>query len=418
MSAPGNKGSVFAWNAAASALQSGHTILLLMLVSRADGADDAGILTIACAIANLVLVGGKYGVRQFQVSDIGGQYRWETYVRARVLTLAAVSAALAGVLAARVLSGVYSGRKSLTVLCFCGVRLVDAAEDVFHGELQKRGKLALAAKIIVCRYLLYLTIFGAVYGKSRSLLPAAGAGAAVSFGAAIALNLWAAGGYGDASGEKRRGMVRSLLRECLPLGIMSLLSAYLSNAPKYVIDTRLSDAEQAKFNYVFMPVFAFCLLGMFLYQPMIVPYAKLWKGREGKTFRRMRLRQTFLLEGIIAAVLVLSKFAGIPVLSAVFGVDLKGYETHLLILVLGGGFFAVIQYYAMLITVMRGQKWLLAGFCVTSAVSALFGKAVVERGGLFGVSVFFAVLTGALGLYLRIVCAVKGRVGGQGNAME
>lgn len=402
------KENVFGWNAAAAVLQSGHTVLLLMFAAHVGGAEDAGILTIACAVANLLLVAGKYGVRQFQVSDIACKYRRETYVRARLITLGAGAAALVCVLMLRAWSGVYSERKALTMFFFCVVRMVDAMEDAFHGELQKRGELALASKLIVGRYLLYLTIFTAVYGKSKRLLLAAGAGAAASLCAAAALNFWAAKSCCNARGEKQNAAaVWLLLRECLPLGIMSVLSAYLSNAPKYIIDSRLSDSEQAKFNYVFMPVFAFCLLGMFLFQPMIVPYAKMQKNGERKMFRRVRLRQTFLLEGLTAAVLVLAKPVGIPVLSAVFGADLKGYETHLLILVLGGGFFAVIQYYVMLLTVMRASKWVLAGFCAASALSALFGDAVVRRGGLLGISVFFAVLAGALGLYLRIVCAVK-----------
>ena len=51
---------------------------------------------------------------------------------------------------------------------------------------------------------------------------------------------------------------------------------------------------------------------------------------------------------------------GIPVLSVVYGVDLAGYKTELMVLLLGGGFLAYTSFYQMILTVIRRQNWLIA----------------------------------------------------------
>ena len=78
--------SAYLWNTSAAMLNAFQTVFILMLISRIDPIIDAGVFTIAFAIGNLMLAVGKYGVRQFQVSDIKEKYSFREYVFSRVLT--------------------------------------------------------------------------------------------------------------------------------------------------------------------------------------------------------------------------------------------------------------------------------------------------------------------------------------------
>ena len=51
---------------------------------RTPGISDAGILTIAFAIANLLVNIGKFGMRGFQVTDVRNQYCFNTYLSSRI----------------------------------------------------------------------------------------------------------------------------------------------------------------------------------------------------------------------------------------------------------------------------------------------------------------------------------------------
>ena len=68
--------SAYLWNTSAAMLTAFQTVFILMLISRIDPIIDAGVFTIAFAIGNLMLAIGKYGVRQFQVSDVEERYRF------------------------------------------------------------------------------------------------------------------------------------------------------------------------------------------------------------------------------------------------------------------------------------------------------------------------------------------------------
>ena len=78
--------SAYLWNTCAAMLNAFQTVFILMLISRIDPVIDAGVFTIAFAIGNLMMTIGKYGIRQFQVSDVEEKYSFKEYTAARIIT--------------------------------------------------------------------------------------------------------------------------------------------------------------------------------------------------------------------------------------------------------------------------------------------------------------------------------------------
>ena len=71
--------SSYLWNSASAMLNSFQTVVILMVISRIDPVNDAGIFVIAYAIGNLMLTIGRYGIRQFQASDVVEKYSYREY---------------------------------------------------------------------------------------------------------------------------------------------------------------------------------------------------------------------------------------------------------------------------------------------------------------------------------------------------
>ena len=69
-----SKKNLYIWNTLATALNSGQTFIILFFISQSGDHTDAGVFTIAYALANLAIMIGRYGVRQYQVSDIEQKY--------------------------------------------------------------------------------------------------------------------------------------------------------------------------------------------------------------------------------------------------------------------------------------------------------------------------------------------------------
>ena len=80
------KRRAFLWNTASGILNAGQSAIVLIFVAHCLNKTDAGIFTIAYALANLVMIVGKYGLRNYQVTDIEDQFSFNQYFTSRLIT--------------------------------------------------------------------------------------------------------------------------------------------------------------------------------------------------------------------------------------------------------------------------------------------------------------------------------------------
>ena len=73
------KAGAFFWNTASGVINAGQSAIILILISYFLTKIDAGIYTIAIAIGNIVSVFSKYGMRNYQVTDIEEKYNFTTH---------------------------------------------------------------------------------------------------------------------------------------------------------------------------------------------------------------------------------------------------------------------------------------------------------------------------------------------------
>ena len=395
--------TAYIWNTWAAMLNSFQSVLILMVISRIDPVTDAGVFTIAFAIGNLMLTIGQYGIRQFQVSDVQEKYSFREYVGVRVITsclMVIVSFFYVGI---HYYTGAYDFEKSIAVFLICLSKTIDSVEDVFQGRLQQRERLDIGAKAMTVRLLGYIITFISSYLLTENLITASLLALLASLFLCLVLNGTAIRNFESMVVAWEGRNVKYMFIECFPLFLAAYLVIYIGNAPKYAIDAVLSSQEQACFNYIFMPVFVIGLLSRFIYQPMIGKMALLWhKGELGK-FLSMVAKQSAIMIGLTVFVLIGGFLLGIPALSIVYGVNLTGYKAELMVLLLGGGFLAYTSFYQMVLTVIRRQNWLIAGYLLGYVLFLLLGRWTVEQGGILGVSVFYTIVVAVIAVYFAMV---------------
>ena len=391
--------SAYLWNTSAAMLNAFQTVFILMLISRIDPVIDAGIFTIAFAIGNLMLSIGKFGVRQFQVSDVKETYSFKEYVFLRILTCVLMILAFSAYVGYYYAVGAYSTEKCLVILLVCMTKVVDAVEDVLHGMLQQHIRLDIAGKILTIRITSYIIVYLIIYAATQNLLMTSLIALAVSVVQFLILNYIA---FKEFDIQWKQGVkwfqIWNLGRECFPLFIASYLVIYIGNAPKYAIDKVMSSEAQACFNYIFMPVFVISLMSQFVYQPVISKMALLWHEKNISQFKKMIFKQTGLIVLLSVAAVVGGYILGIPVLSIIYGVNLEAYKTALVILLLGGGALAFVNFLQMIITIARKQNLLIIGYFLTFLAFLFCGKMVVKSFGIVGISVFYTLLVSVIGL--------------------
>ncbi len=443
--------SAYLWNTSAAMLNAFQTVFILMLISRIDPVIDAGIFTIAFAIGNLMLSIGKFGVRQFQVSDVKETYSFKEYVFLRILTCVLMILAFSAYVGYYYAVGAYSTEKCLVILLVCMTKVVDAAEDVLHGMLQQHIRLDIAGKILTIRIASYIIVYLIIYAATQNLLMVSLIALAVSVVQFLILNyiafkefdiqwkqgvkwfqIWNLGRecfplfiasylviyIGNAPKyaidkvkefdiQWKQGVkwfqIWNLGRECFPLFIASYLVIYIGNAPKYAIDKVMSSEAQACFTYIFMPVFVISLLSQFVYQPVISKMALLWHEKNIPLLKKMIFKQISLIIVLSAAAVLGGYILGVPVLSIIYGVNLEAYKTPLVILLFGGGALAFVNFLQMIITIARKQNWLIIGYLLAFFVFLFFGKIVVEYYGIVGISTFYTLVVSEIGIIFAVL---------------
>lgn len=377
------------WNAAAVGVYACQSPVILVFVSRCAGLADAGMVSIAFAAANIFWSLARYGVRNYQVTDLTGRFSLRTYIWHRMLTCASAGLACLAWLAFQAGTGLYTVEKAGILLAVTGFRLMDAMEDVFVGAYQRRGRLDAGAKRMLVRLVLSALAVCVCILTGLSVSISFLAGTAVS----VVLLFWMYWGpsvsMADVSDTQKQAeetfyAVRQLFLECLPLCIGTTLTIFIGNAPKYLIDWYLDDQTQAVYGFLMLPVFVLTMLVQFLYQPMVKNIGELWIQKKKTVIIKQAAVQCFLVIGVVILLHLLGSEMGLLALSGIYQVRLQIYQEEFAWLLAGGGCFALASYVSVLLTAARRQSFLAAGSALSFLVCIGFGKRFLAAGGLAG----------------------------------
>lgn len=372
--------SAYIWNSIGSLINAFQSVIILVFLTRLTTLEDAGIFTLAFANANLFLNLGKFGMRNYQASDVLPHYSFDAYRKSRFITcVLMVFCGVCHLLLSAQLND-YTLYKSLCIFTMILLKTTDAVEDVYNGAFQQEGRLDISGKQMTLRMCLMIAAFIIGAALTKNLVTATLIAFAVSLGVLLLSLSYIAHRYELPHQYKTEPNKTcwSLLRECTPLFISAFLLFYIGNAPKYAIDTHLSDVAQAQYGFIAMPVFVVSLFAQFVYMPLVEPLSEMWVHNERRRFVSTISKQVLIIAGITAVCVGGAALLGVPVLSAFYNTDLSPFKLELSILVLGGGFLALASLFTMGITVMRKQRSLTIGY-IAVTVFAYFSSDIMVK---------------------------------------
>ena len=395
------KQSVF-WNMMSSGLNSIVSMLLLWVVTLLNGVSDAGIFSLGFSTAQMMLTIGNYGMRNYQATDVTNKYSMRIYEASRIVTNIIMMISVLGFVW---FEGYYFEKAMITIL-LCLLKVTDAIDDVYGGYYQVKGRLDISGKIMSIRIIAYVTgfVFSLIF--THDLILSCLIATIIS---TIVLILLVHSTKIVIPLEKpvfHWKEIWSLLVECFPLCISAFLLIYMGNAPKYAIDTYLTAKDQAYYTYLFMPCFVTNLFVGFALQPLLVRLSKSWVHKEYRKFIKLCGLIFAGAVAISAFIIVAGAILGCPVLSVVFGVSLAKYRNVLIILLIGGAFFAFAVIEQVILTVMRRQLYLLIGFGIASAVALFISGVLVKKWALLGAAYAYTISAGTLFLVLAFMICI------------
>jgi O-antigen/teichoic acid export membrane protein len=157
------------------------------------------------------------------------------------------------------------------------------------------------------------------------------------------------------------------------------------------VDAYASDCNYV-FGALFMPTAVINLFSGMIFKPVLTTLTACYERHQYKDF----LRLLGILMGVVAGLTVICMagawLLGVPVLSAIYAVDLAPYKAELLILLVGGGFNAagILAYYALV--VMRRQKYILGCYGITFAFTCVLPFMLVKNMKIRGAAIAFVLV--------------------------
>ncbi|MGI6766060.1 MAG: lipopolysaccharide biosynthesis protein [Lentihominibacter sp.] len=398
--------SIYIWNTIAGLVVALQSAVILIVITRTNGLEDAGIFSIAFAVSSLMLFIGEFGVRKFQVSDVDEKYSFTDYYTVRIITCAGMIIASFIYVGYSLVFGNYSVLKFAILIIVCLTKVIDAYADVFYGRFQQVGRLDIAAKTSSFRVILGTAACMAALVITHNLLASVIAWFFTILITMLMSTLVVAPDFCEIKIESTFNKIKGILIACFPLFLGYFLLLYVGNAPKYAIDTCMNEVAQAKFNFIFMPVFIVGMLANFVFNPILVSLAEAWTTGKYKKFSRMVYRQIGVI-GVITLVTIAGGYIiGCWLLGVIYDTDLMPLRIEMCILLIGGGMLALVNFFAVVVTVIRCQQYLTWGYLAVAIIAKALSNYLVNSYGITGASLLYTGLMSLLTIVFAITLAV------------
>lgn len=390
-------------NLCASLIYSIQSALLLLVVTRVGGLYQAGIFSIIYTVTQTLASLGSYSMRSFQVSDVKNEYSFRNYYSSRIVTCFLMMVAC---LLYAIIKGL-PWEQVIVVLVFGIYRTVDGLEDVYHGFVQKEGRLDVSSVAVFLRIIVSVLMFMISYVLFRNLLIASTILAMTSIGIYFLFNRILKQEYGQLKTEFGTERVLALLQTCFPIFAGAILYNYLVNVPKYSIDRVLDQETQTVFNILFMPIFVINVLSSMVFKPMIVYMSVWWKERKIKKVVFAVIKQCLIILLLTIGVAVCGYLFGTQVLGWIYGVDLVKYRWFFMILLLLGGISALGTFFSVVLTIMRRQIFIILGYLCAFLCSMFFVDRIVAEWGIFGAGIAYGFIMFAATAFFAICILIN-----------
>lgn len=407
------------WNAVGSLIYALASMVLAFAVIRLAGARDGGIFGFGFStLGQQFFIVSYFGIRPFHITDMRQEYRFGDYLRTRQLTAGLAVLGAAAFLGFMLLQGSYDLRRAGILMLLAAYKIIDGYADVYESELQRQGLLYRTGQSLCFRTVLsVLVLLGSLLASRDLLLSCFLADLAQLFGTwAFAVRV-----LSFCPGEKLSRQFSSvnvfrLLKQTGLLFLSVFLDFYVFSASKYAVDSGMGSEASGFFNILFMPTSFIYLIANFLIRPMLTRLAEAYGQGKEKPFRdscRFMLLSVTVLAVVITVGALIFGGLGLRIFEWLLGSSYTGQLTAekwtFVLLILGGGLYALanVQYY--ILVTMRCQRQIFLGYLLAAAAAVLTAGRMVLLGGLFGGAENYVLLMTLLFLLFSLCVLQAGR---------
>ena len=335
------------WNTLGSGINAFNSLFFLIVVTRINGIDDAGIFTLAFSTANFFNIIGVYSGRVYQVTDTSS-ITDNDYFFHKILTC--LSMLFISFMFIKIKH--YSLWKSSIVLVLCLLKTFEAFSEVAYAFFQKEYALYKVGISLTLKNLIGFIVFLLTDSLTRNVLASS-----VMLVITYILIVF----FYDCRNiclkkfnlqKVNKEHILAIFKKGFFAFCLSFLSMYILNIPRYVIDANMEDSFSTIFGILIMPASVVVLIAQFILHPFLMNLKTALEVDIKKfTITIIKMVALVFLFGVLST--IASYMFGIPLLELIYKLDLKEYKSSLVIVMCGATLYGSVAMLSNILISMR-----------------------------------------------------------------
>lgn len=371
----------FIWNTLGTGLNSFNSLFYLIIVTRINGMNDAGIFSIAYSTALILYTIGLYSGRLCQVTDTENKVKDKDYILNRTITCILMIILGAGFLVIKQ----YPAYKTTIFILLCIFKATEAFAEIIYGIMQKNELLYRVGQSLTIKSLIGIILFLIIDLSTHDLVLACISMIIVNISTIIFFDfILISNKLIDKVSKVNFSNVLTIFKSEFFVFANSFLGIYVLNSPKYAIDSYLTEELQAIYGYIVMPGTVMVLFAQFVVLPFLNKLKELYAVRDFKSFKAIvrKVKVCVLAFGIFA---VLSAFLlGPEVLGIIYGENLKEYRLDLTLIIGAYIFYSISYVNLVVLTTMRTTFLQFIVYIITAIIALIGSNLFVQNFGVHG----------------------------------
>lgn len=371
----------FIWNSLGTGINSFNSLFFLIIVTRVNDIQTAGIFSIAYATSTILYTLAMYSGRLCQVTDIENKISDKDYIANRALTCFIMLIGATGFL----LIKQYTSFKTTVFALLAIFKGLEAFSDILYGIMQKNELLYKAGQSLSLKGFVGIASFLVVDLITRDLRWACFSVIIVNLIVLVVYDyILIARKLISRDSKVNLKNVMAILKSEFFVFVNSFAGIYILNAPKYAIDSYLTEDIQAIYGYIMMPATVMTLFTQFIVMPFLGKLKDLYESKQLKeieniTFKIKLVVIAFGGFAVLAAFLLGPEFLGL-----VYGLDLRAYRMNLCVIIGSYIFYAISYINLVTLTTIRHTFIQFVIYIISMIIAFIGANVLVSNFGING----------------------------------
>lgn len=399
----------FIWNTIGSTFNSFTSLLFMIVLTRINGTNQSGIFAFCFSLACLLQIIGTYSGRTYQVSNkdkniVDSDFIYSRFFTTLIMfTVAIIYCLIKG----------YNLEKCIILLLLVLYKIMEAISDIYHGIIQKNGFLYKVGISLFIKSIFGVSLFIIIDLITKNII--------FSLFGLLLINIVIFIFYDYLNFKKMEYKITTfsfenvikILKSGFFIFYFTILIQYVINAPKFAIDSLLSNDFQAIYGIIVMPSTLLLLCSQFFIHPFIIKINEYVIKEDYKNLKKIVLKISFCIIFIGLISLLAAYLLGIPFLNFIYNIKLNKYLAELLIIIVGATFFGVCYFISNVLIVLGKNFSQALVYTFTAIFSKIVSFYLVSKFAIFGACLtYFVTMLVLFVIYITIFLIYTKNSGG------